>query len=501
MSPVVAPQGSEKPPAQEAAGTLSFYLNGRHRTVPVATARRTILDFLRLDAGLTGTKEGCGEGDCGACAVILCDRDAGGAVRMRAVNSCLAFVSELHGAYALTVEGLATGESLHPVQDRMVALHGSQCGFCTPGFVMALAAYTGGDEPAAGAPSGDDAIHDALAGNLCRCTGYRPIVDAAREAKAPGRAWWTARLPAVSAALDVLGDAAPPPPTRDFCAPLNIAELCDAIIAMPDARFVAGATDLGLAIAKHGLRPSGLIALSRVAELRRIEAIANGHRIGAAVTLSEMLPILDRDYPGLGTVLRRFGSGQIRNLATIGGNLCNASPIGDLAPALLALDATLHLRAAHGARNIAIGDFFTGYRRTALARGEFLEAVIIPRLGPADRFRVYKLSKRYDQDISTVCAAIRLRVEGGTVREARIAMGGMAATPKRAASAESALVGQSLGNEAIEAAIAALARDFAPIDDMRGTGTGRKIVAANLLRRFWLETGSAASPATDVMAL
>ena len=496
MSPTAAaPQGSPPPPASDAGGTLSFYLNGHRRTLPAAAAKQTILDYLRLDAKLTGTKEGCGEGDCGACAVLLCDRGPDGALRLRAVNSCLAFVNDLQGTYALTVEGLSAGDTLHPVQDRMVALHASQCGFCTPGFVMALAAYTASDEPAE-----DGVIHDALAGNLCRCTGYRPIVDAAREAKAPGKSWWQARLPAVNAALDALAAETLLPSGGDFRAPRTVAELCDALAAMPEARLVAGATDLGLSIAKHGLRPKGLIAVAKVAELRRIEASSNGHRIGAAVTLSEMLPIFDPLYPGLGALLRRFGSGQIRNLATIGGNLCNASPIGDLAPVLLAIDATLHLRSASGARDVAVGDFFTGYRRTVLAPGEFLEAVTLPRLDARDRFRVYKLSKRYDQDISTVCAAIRLRVEGDTIREARIAMGGMAATPKRAAKAEGVLIGKMFTAHSIEMAIEDLAADYMPLDDMRGTAANRKIAAANLLRRFWLEV-NAGAPATDVMAL
>jgi len=499
MSQTTSPSGSPRPPAAAAAGSLSFYLNGKRRDVPAGDPRRTVLDYLRLEARLTGTKEGCGEGDCGACAVIVCSRGGDGGIRVNAINACLAFLPVLDGKSVYTVEGLAAGGTLHPVQERMVALHASQCGFCTPGFVMALAAFTHGDEP-----SDDAAIHEALAGNLCRCTGYRPIVEAARQAKAPGRTWWQARMPEVTAALDALAAAPTPAPAATYFAPRSAAELGALLVRIPEARLVAGATDLGLAVLKHGLKPAALISVADVAELRRVETRPEVWRIGAAVTLTELLPLLDPHFPGLGTLLRRFGSRQIRNLATIGGNLCNASPIGDLAPVLLALEARMHLRGAHGARDLAIAEFFAGYRRTALAPGEFLEAVTIPRLDANDRFRVYKLSKRYDQDISTVCAAIRVRIASGTVRDARIAMGGMAATPKRADGAEAALAGKRFSSESIERAAAALAADYAPIGDLRGSAEFRCIAAANLLRRFWLEAGGggpSAGVATDVMAL
>ncbi|MCW5772017.1 MAG: xanthine dehydrogenase small subunit [Rhodospirillaceae bacterium] len=458
--------------------------------------RRTVLDYLRLDARLSGTKEGCGEGDCGACAIIVCDRGPDGATRIQAVNSCLLPLAALDGKHALTVEGLAAADALHPVQERMVALHASQCGFCTPGFVMALAAFVQDD-----APADDAAIHDALAGNLCRCTGYRPIVEAARQAKAPGQRWWSDRLPAIAASLETVGAAPAAEPAPGYFAPGSMADLAALLAKLPTARLVAGATDLGLAIAKHGLAPAALISVAAVAELRRIDIQPDRLRIGAAATLTGLLPILDPLYPGLGTVLRRFGSRQIRNLATIGGNLCNASPIGDFAPPLLALDAVAHIRNGEGARDLPLADFFTGYRRTALAPGEFLEAVTVPRLAAADRFRVYKLSKRYDQDISTVCAAFRLRIEGGIVREARIAMGGMAATPKRAFAAEGALTGAPFALDAIERAAAALAEDFAPLDDLRGTAAFRQVAAANLLRRFWIDAAAPSGAVTDVMAL
>jgi len=498
MSQAAAPSGLAIP-APAAAGTVSFYLNGRRRDV-AARGPGTVLDYLRLDARLTGTKEGCGEGDCGACAVVVCDLDAAGAVRARAINACLAFLPALDGTYVLTVEGLAPKDALHPVQERMVALHASQCGFCTPGFVMALAAFSQSGEPAE-----DAAIHDALAGNLCRCTGYRPIVDAARQSKEAGGLWWSAKAPEIAAALHALGIGRAAQPAAGYFAPRSIAELGALLARMPEARIVAGATDLGLAVAKHGLKPPAFVSVASIPELRRIETHPDRLRIGAAATLTDLLPVLEPRYPGVGTLLRRFGSRQIRNLATIGGNLCNASPIGDLAPVLLALDATLHLRSAQGARDLAIGAFFAGYRRTAMVAGEFLEAVTLPHLKDNDRFGVYKLSKRYDQDISTVCAAFRFRVEGarpmgGTIIAARIGMGGMAATPKRASACEAGLAGQPFTAETVERALSALAEDFAPLADLRGSAGFRRIAAANLLRRFWLEASGAAT-ATDVMAL
>jgi xanthine dehydrogenase small subunit len=372
---------------------------------------------------------------------------------------------------------------------------------------MALAAFAAGEAPDDGGSEADrpeaGAIHDALAGNLCRCTGYRPIVEAARESKAAGRAWWAARAPAIAEALrahEALRSA--PPSAGRYFAPRSIAELCALLERRPDARILAGATDLGLAVTKHGLRLPAAISVAEIPELRRIDAGSDGIRVGAAVTLAQLLPIVDPLYPGLGTLLRRFGSPQIRNLATIGGNLCTASPIGDLAPALLALDATLTLRAPRGAREIAIDRFFTGYRRTALAPGEFLEAVTLPRLAAGDVFRIYKLSKRYDQDISTVCAGLRLSLDGGRIVAARIAMGGMAEIPKRARAAERALEGRAFDAAAIEAAISRLAEDFAPISDFRGGAEYRRHAAANLLRRFWLEAAPGRGGcATEVMAL
>jgi xanthine dehydrogenase small subunit len=478
--------------------TVRFYLNGALTTLPHAAPTETILDFLRLRARLTGTKEGCGEGDCGACSIIVCALDASDALAARAVNSCLAFLPMLDGTAVLTVEGLAEGGTLHPVQQSLVDLHASQCGFCTPGFVVALAAFA-----ATGEAPEDATLHDALAGNLCRCTGYRPILDAARTAHPAAAAWWRGRGEAIRADLLALkretalatGEGG----TRYF-APTSAAAAATLLAQYPDARIVAGATDLGLAVSKHKLDPPVVISLGAAADLRCVEIGPDVIRLGAGTTHGEALPALDAHFPSLGTLIRRFGSRQIRNLGTIGGNLATASPIGDLPPTLLALGATLDLRSERGARTIAVDDFFTGYRKTALARDELIAAISLPRLRPGQHFRTYKISKRYDQDISTVCGAFLVALEKGRIAAARLAYGGMASTPKRAAGAERALIGKAFVPAAIEAAVQALAGDFTPLSDFRGGAAYRQRIAANLLRRFYLDA-SASGERCDVAAL
>ncbi len=474
-------------PASPPASAVRFYLNGALKTLSRVSPTETVLDYIRLEARLTGTKEGCGEGDCGACSVVVCRLDDAGALAVRAINSCLAFLPSLDGAAVLTVEGLGAGEALYPVQESFVALHASQCGFCTPGFITALAAFAAGGE----AP--DDAIlHDALAGNLCRCTGYRPILDAARGAHAAAAAWWSARSDAIRAQLNALQrEAALATGDRDalYFAPRSAGEAAALLARHPEARLVAGGTDIGLPVAKDNLKLPIVISLAAAPDLRRIEIGADGIRLGAAATHSDALAALDAHYPSLGTLIRRFGSRQIRNLGTIGGNLATASPIGDLPPALLALDAALELQSQRGLRTVSIGDFFTGYRKTALVRDEFIAAVTLPHLKPGEHFRTYKISKRYDQDIATVCGAFWIAVESGKIRAARLAYGGMAATPKRAAGAERALTGQAFAPATIEAALPALAADFAPLSDFRGSAEYRQRIAANLLRRFAIDAG------------
>jgi xanthine dehydrogenase small subunit len=376
----------------------------------------------------------------------------------------------------------------------MVEHDASQCGFCTPGFVMALFAFQHGGEAAA-----PDAIHEALAGNLCRCTGYRPIVAAAEQIAAAPDARFSARADALRAGLAALprgGAQAIAHGTQRFFAPTTM----DALLALraqhPDAHLLAGGTDLALLVTKEYRALDGVISVTRVPELALIALDDRTLTIGAAVTYTDALPMLERFWPSLGAMIRRLGSRQIRNVGTIGGNIANASPIGDLPPALIALGATVVLRAASGRRALALEDFFVDYRRTALRPDEIVEAIEIPLPSAHARFRTDKISKRWDQDISAVCGAYHLTVADGRIAAARIAYGGMAPTPRRAPLCESALIGQAWSEATIERAIAALDRDFAPISDWRASAAYRRRVAGNLLRRLWLES---AAPA--VMAL
>ena len=469
-----------------AGRSIRILLNGEPceiRDVPPAT---TVLDWLRTEKRLTGTKEGCAEGDCGACTVVLGIPDGGG-LRHEAVNSCLMTVPQLAGRALLTVEGLAANGRLHPLQRAMVEADASQCGFCTPGIAMALYAFLeGGEEPEV------ETIHDALAGNLCRCTGYRPIVDAARKAERAPAAVPAGPVP--EAGPDYEAGA------QIFFAPRTLDELVALRAAHPDAPILAGGTDLGLLFSRERRAFDAIISVARVGELDRLEIREDEIEIGAAVTYTRALPVLEAEYPGMGELIRRIGSRQIRNLGTIGGNIGNASPIGDMPPCLIALDATLVLRGAEGAREMPIGDFFLDYRRTDLRPGEVIEAVRVPRLAPGEVFRTYKVSKRYDQDISAVIGAYRLTLADGRVTDARIAYGGMAATPKRARHAERALIGGSWDGEAVEGAKRAMEDDFEPIDDFRAGARYRAAVAANLLERLHLQTAGGDAP-TGVFAL
>ena len=469
-----------------AGRSIRILLNGEPceiRRVPPAT---TVLDWLRTERTLTGTKEGCAEGDCGACTVVLGIPDGAG-MRYEAVNSCLMAVPQLAGKALITIEGLAENGGLHPLQEAMVEADASQCGFCTPGIVMALYAFQqGGEEPE------DETIHDALAGNLCRCTGYRPIVDAARNAPSAPRAIPSAPVP--EAAPDYRAGR------QVFFAPRTLDELIALRAAHPAAPLLAGGTDLGLLFSKERKAFPAILSVAGVEELRRLETREDEIEIGAAVTYTRALPVLDAEYPGMGELIRRIGSRQIRNLGTIGGNIGNASPIGDTLPWLIALDATLVLRGPDGAREMPVESFFLGYRETDLGPGEIIASVRVPRLSARQVFRIYKVSKRYDQDISAVIGAYCLTLADGRVSDARIAYGGMAATPKRARAAERALIGEAWGEAAVEAAGRAIAEDFEPIDDFRASARYRLTVAANLLRRLHLQTAGEAAP-TGVFAL
>jgi len=473
------------------AAPVRFLLNGAPHAESAVSPTMTVLDYLRTVMRLTGTKEGCAEGDCGACTVLL-GRSVGGKLRYDAVNSCLMMVPQLDGAAVVTVEGLAPPDGpLHPVKQAMVETDGTQCGFCTPGFIMAMAAFRQGGEPAT-----DTLIHEALAGNLCRCTGYRPIVDALKRVTGGPPDRIAAEAPATQAALAALpacgtyaqGD-------QRFLAPRSLAALAEARAAHPEAPLLAGGTDLGLKVSKDREKLPLVISTAFVPELQRLSAGPDAIELGAAVTYSAALGTIDAAFPAMGAMMRRLGSRQIRNLGTFGGNLGTASPIGDTLPCLLALEATVVLRSTDGSRAVAIDDFFLGYRKTALRPDEFIEAIRLPRLKPGQHFLVYKLSKRFDQDISAVIGAFRLELQGNRVGVLRAAYGGMAATPKRAKALEQALIGRTWSAEALADVDALLARDFSPIDDMRATAAYRRRTAANLVRRLQLETAPGAAPA------
>lgn len=480
---------------------ISFLLNGKPRRIDRPAPDQTVLDHLRLEERSRGTKEGCAEGDCGACTVVLGERRGDG-IRYRAVNSCILFTAELDGKLLLTVEGLRRPDgTLHPVQQAMVDHHGSQCGFCTPGFVMTLFALH--HEPGA---ADEEFIHQALSGNLCRCTGYRPIIAAARTITGRPEDHVARTDAAHVEALAKLSRPAGDPlawsgEAGRFDAPESLAALDRLLAENPQAHLLAGGTDLGLLVTKQHRRLAHVVSLNRIEELRRIERTDDALLIGAAATYTDILPYIQTDWPSFAALIRRLGSWQIRNLASMGGNVANASPIGDSPPALLALGAEAIIRSASGERTLPLDDFFVAYRRTALRPGEYLRALRIPRPLPFDFFRSYKVSKRFEQDISAVCGAILLRFDdAGRVADARLAYGGMAATPKRAPGAEAALTGRPFDAETIEAAIAALDGDFAPIDDFRASATYRRLVAGNLLRRALLERTDPDAPA-GVLAL
>jgi xanthine dehydrogenase small subunit len=468
--------------------SVRFLLGDRIEAVAAPDPTTTVLQWLRRN-GRIGTKEGCAEGDCGACTVVLGEA-VGSRVRYRAVNACILFLPMLDGRQLLTVEDLEGPDSqLHPVQQALVDAHASQCGFCTPGFAMSLFALF--QDAATGGPADDEAIRDALAGNLCRCTGYRPIVDAARRISGGGTDRFAQRAGDVAAQLAAIGRGRGlsyrTAEGRSWHAPRSLDELARLAAVHPDAWIVAGATDVGLWVTKQHRRADVLIWLGEVAELRDVAERDGWLEIGSAVSYRQALPAIAARWPGFGALLGRLGSTQIRNSGTIGGNVANASPIGDTMPALIALGARVVLNAGGTTRELALEDFFLGYRRTALAAGEILERVRVPLAGPT-HFAAYKVSKRRDQDISAVAAGFALRLDGGIVIEARLAFGGMAAVPARAPDAERALVGRPWTADAARAAAAALDRDFRPLSDMRASAAYRMLVARNLLTRFLLET-------------
>lgn len=474
---------------------VTFHVNGRETTVRDVSPTTTLLQYLRGPLHLAGTKEGCAEGDCGACTVVVLDADAPGGPRWRAVNSCLLLVPLLHGKHIFTVEGLRSGsgdEGLHPVQRALVDALGSQCGYCTPGVVMSMveACYR---------PDLDAAwkLEDQMCGNLCRCTGYRPIREATASIAGlrPDDRLRAAlsRAPVEQPALAYATEGVRGP--QRFWIPTDWDALFDVVEQHPSHRFIQGATDLGLDVTKHGTHFEALISLQGLSELRMLSCEGERWSVGAGVKLADLEDATDHAVPPLSRMLRFFGSRQIKNSATVGGNVCNASPIGDLAPVFIALDATFVARGRGGERSIAADDFFTGYRTTALQPGELLARVEFDTPAPQARFASYKVSKRREMDISAVSAALRVHIDADDrITDARFVFGGMAATPARAVNAEAAASGSPWAPETLEACAAALAADFTPLSDHRGSAWYRATVAENLLRGFFDDVASERMP-------
>jgi xanthine dehydrogenase small subunit len=471
--------------------TVRFVLDGAVVELDGVDPTGTLLDHLRYRMGRTGTKEGCAEGDCGACTVLVGDLDASGTtIDWRAVNACILFLPMVDGKALLTVESLGSSDMLNPLQACMARNGSSQCGFCTPGFVMSLHGR------AIGAKGHDLPIEDCLAGNLCRCTGYGPILSAARTvgALAQDDSATVAALQALAGSTADGGEH----DTRRWFAPKTADELADVLALHPDARMVAGATDVGLWVTK-GLRDlDTLVFLGAIAELAAIDETPAGVRLGAMARYADAHAACTRLHPDLGELIRRIGGLQVRNSGTVGGNIANGSPIGDGPPALIALGAVLTLRSRQGRRTMPLEDYFLDYGKQDRRPGEFVESVRVPAPGADDLVHISKLSRRFDSDISAVCGAFRLSVRDGVIAGARVAFGGMAATPRRAPACEAALTGQPFTSDTITRAAAALRDDFAPLTDVRGTADYRLDSAANLLWRLWRKAQGHAVSVLDV---
>ncbi|MDR7093687.1 xanthine dehydrogenase small subunit [Hydrogenophaga laconesensis] len=473
------------------AQTLTFLRRGRPVTLDNVAPDRTLLEVLREDLHCTGTKEGCGEGDCGACTVVLGEA-VDGRLEYRAINSCIRLAHSVEGLAVWTVEDLAGDDGeLHPAQEAMVQCHGSQCGFCTPGFVMSLFGMyqntkggQGIDRPRAQAD---------LSGNLCRCTGYRPILDAAQQmGDLPLPSGCGVNEAATVAALKALPNKKKEATT--YLRPTALTELLQLRTAHPQAQVVAGCTDVGLWVTKMHKRFAQVLDVTAVRELRRVEAYPHHIAIGAAVTLTDAYAALVKERPQLKTFAQRFAGLPVRNSGTLGGNVANGSPIGDSMPLLIGLGASVVLmrwdakRRAVAHRELLLEDLYTGYRTNVMHPDELLAWIKVPRPTAGEHFKAYKISKRFDDDISAVCLAIRTTVTNGVVLDVSVGAGGVAATPVRARQTEAALRGQSWTADTVMAAVAALRAEFQPISDMRASAAYRQTVLGNLLQRYWLES-------------
>lgn len=466
--------------------TIRFVRRGELVSLTNVPPDRTLLEVLREDLQCTGTKEGCGEGDCGACTVVV-GEPVDGRLQYRSINSCIRLAHSVDGMALWTVEDLAAADgTLHPAQEAMVQCHGSQCGFCTPGFVMSLFGLYQGHVCRGGTVSRALA-QEELSGNLCRCTGYRPILDAAQRMEQLPRV--EVDEPAILARLEELRlKRMQVPATGTYLAPETLPELLELRARHPEAQVVAGCTDVGLWVTKMHMQLRKVLDVTRAAELRRVEEYANHIAIGAAVSLTDAFAALVRERPGLQVFANRFAGAPVRNSGTLGGNVANGSPIGDSMPLLIALGAHVVLLSQRGHRDLPLEQFYTGYRKNVLAPDEVVGWIKVPRPHAGEFLRAYKISKRYDDDISAVCLVVRAIVDEGVIREIGIGAGGVAATPVRASKAEAALRGQPWTQEAARRATEVLRAEFQPISDMRASAAYRSQVLGNLMQRFWLES-------------
>ncbi|MCA1439230.1 xanthine dehydrogenase small subunit [Ensifer sp. IC4062] len=477
----------------EIRNTIRFLLNDRLAELADVSPVQTLLDFLRIDRNLRGTKEGCAEGDCGACTVLV-GRLLGGQLKYETINACIRFVGSLDGCHVVTVDALAQPNGpLHPVQQAMVDTHASQCGFCTPGFVMSLyGLWMENPKPSV------QEIEKALQGNLCRCTGYAAIIRAAEAISSIGEVGkdpLVAERETIGRQLAALQDGRRVVIGKEaerFVLPASVDDFAAVLESDPKATIVAGSTDVGLWVTKFMRDIAPVVHISHLEELRRISLDADGITLGAGVSYTEACPMIVEHFPQMRELWNRIGGEQVRNMGTVGGNIANGSPIGDTPPALIALGASVTLRKGTRRRTLPLEAFFIEYGKQDREPGEFVETVRIPFLKEAAHFAVYKVTKRLDEDISAVCGAFRVTLDGrGKVAEATIAFGGMAGTPKRASKVEARLKGADWNDVTIEAAVAAFSEDFTPLTDWRASADYRMLVAKNLLRRFYLETREA----------